>query len=129
MSAAVRFLAVVVAGWVVVRGVTAGMLPGPQAFAGRAEAASSTPQIVPTEFPPIPPVTETAPMPVAYPYAAYAYAPPAPVRYASVPIYYPAPVSAPRRDAPRDEAYARFDPEPEPEFFADIQPIDDRCAE
>ena len=121
MSAAVRFLAVVVAGWVVVRGVTAGMLPGPEAFtAGRAEAASSTAQIVPTEFPPIEPVAEPAQMPMAmpYPYPAYAYAPPPPVRYAAVPMYYPAPVSAPRQPAPREAAYDRFEPEPEPQFFA-----------
>ena len=127
MSAAVRFLAVVVAGWVVVRGVTAGMLPGPEMFtAGRADAASATPQIVPTEFPPIEPVAGPAamPTPYPYPYPAYAYSPPPPVRYAAVPMYYPAPVSAPRQNAPPEDAYARFEPEPQPQFFADIQPID-----
>ena len=79
MSAPVRFLFVAIAGWALFRGVTAGMIPGADAFTvARAEAAPSTPAIVPTEFPPIAPV-QPQPGAMESGYAAYPYG------------YYPAP--------------------------------------
>jgi hypothetical protein len=136
MSAAVRFLAVAVAGWVVIRGMTAGLLPGAEAMTiSTAEAAPSVPPIVPTQFPPIEPVQtaqEFAGIPPGYGppagYGAYAgYAAPAP-RFAAVPVYYPAPVSAPvpyQPAAARKSAYPEVMPEPAPQFYAPIPQLDE----
>jgi hypothetical protein len=134
MSAAVRFLAVVVAGWAIVRGLTLGVLPGAEAMTvSRAEAAPSVPQIVPTQFPPIEPVQtaqELAALPPGYGvpagYAAYGgYAPPAP-RFAAVPVYYPAPVSAPVTYQPAaGRTHDEIMPEPAPQFYAPIPQLDE----
>jgi len=130
MSAAVRFLAVAVAGWALVRGLSIGFLPDVGAFTfARAEAAkaSEPPPIVPTEFPPIDPPAPA--LPAGYPaygamvpYGAYP-PPPPPLRYAAVPVYYPAPASAPRPMAPPDQASWSLPPAG-PEFDAPIAPID-----
>ena len=134
MSAPVRFLMVAVAGWALFRGVTAGMLPGIEAFGIERAEAAPAPAVVPTEFPPISP--PAAPVPgYAYADAAYypndprysaypAYAAPMP-RYVPVPIYYPA--YAPSRSVsvplPPPQSMPAV-PEQEPQFFSPVPPIE-----
>ena len=134
MSAPVSFLMVVVAGWALFRGATAGTLPGIETFAvDRAEAAPAPP-VIPTEFPPISP--PAAPVPDYayadaryYPnnpgYSAYpAYAPPMP-RYVPVPIYYAA--YAPARSVsvplPPPQSVPEAS-EPDPQFFSPVPQIE-----
>ena len=82
MSAALRFLAVAVVGWIGVRAVAGGMLPGAEMLSVPPSEAATVPPIVPTEFPELDPPAMPAgyAMPPAY-YAQYA---PAVVR---VPVY------------------------------------------
>jgi hypothetical protein len=97
MRPSLRFLALAVVGWAGVRAAPLGMLPGGELFRiDRSEA--KTPAIVPTQFPPIEPVA-LAPSQQPMPYA-QAYYPDQPMRPMMVPVYYPAPVSAPARQAP-----------------------------
>jgi len=128
MSAPVRFLIVAVAGWSLFRGVTAGMIPGAEAFTvARAEAAApgtAWPQtIVPTEFPPIAPVQ---PQPSASAEAAFAtypqqdYYPPRP-RY--VPAYYPVPTASRSVTVPLPSAQQQQVEQP-PEFYAPIPQLE-----
>jgi hypothetical protein len=136
MSAAVRFLAVAVAGWVLVRGMALGLMPGAEAFSiAEAEAAPAPSPIVATEFPPIEPVQSVPsgypPYPAYAPYpavpAGYAPYPIAPPRYAAIPVYYPAPASVPvaYRPAPNPPSLTEILPEPEPRFYAQIPPLDE----
>jgi len=134
MSAPVRFLAVAVAGWVLLRGVTAGMFPvGEMLPLAKAEAATAPSSIVPTEFPALEPV-QAAAYPPAYPaypspYGAYAPYPAPQLRYAAVPVYYPAQVSAPAYQAlpQRSRPYTEIMPEPAPapRFFSELPQLDD----
>lgn len=132
MSAPVRFLFVAVAGWVVLRGMTAEILPGADAFPiARAEAAP--PPIVPTQFPAIAPVQpQLPPMPeyAGYPgYPAYppspAYAgyPPPPPRYLPAPVYY-YPAAAASRAAPPPPPQLEQVPDEAPQFYAPIPQLD-----
>jgi hypothetical protein len=86
VSAPVRFLVVVVAGWAAVRAVTLGAVPGfTVSYAKELPATRSLPPVVATQFPPLPPLAVEAahplqplaypPMPVIPPayYAAYPY--------------------------------------------------------
>ena len=60
MRPSLRFLAIAVIGWAVLRMVTFGSLPGAELF--RVETARATaPPIVPTEFPPIEPIAGAEP--------------------------------------------------------------------
>lgn len=136
MSAAVRFLAVAVAGWALLRGMTVGLMPGAEALTGKAEAAAVPAPVVPSELPPLPP-PEVPPAYAAYaaypPYAGYpaypaGYAPVPPPRLAAVPVYYPAPYSPPAAYAPapaRASGHAELLPEPAPRFYAEIPPLDE----
>ena len=100
MRPSLRFLGLAVVGWVGMRAAALGMLPGGELFRiERSEAR--TPQVTPTQFPPIEPVAVAEPQAAPYPPGAYAqyaqyagYAQP-PMRPIMVPVYYPAPVSAP----------------------------------
>lgn len=123
MSASVRFLFVAVAGWTVLRGVTAGVLPGADAFTvAKAEAAPTTAQIVPTEFPPIGPV-QPQPVAMASGYAPYpqGYYPPQP-QY--VPVYYPAAAASRSVTVPLPRPQPANEEQP-PEFFASIPQLEE----
>ncbi|MGN6154876.1 MAG: hypothetical protein ACTHN4_03975 [Sphingomicrobium sp.] len=56
MSAPIRFLALVLAGWAGIRAVTLGAVPGFTVSFAKERPASALPPIVPTQFPPLPPV-------------------------------------------------------------------------
>ena len=96
MSAPVRFLAFIVVGWVGVRAMTVGALPGFTFSYAKPAEAHGLPPIVATRFAPIPPL-ETAPP--AYPSAAYAPYPPYVVYAAYPPARSRAVVYAPYSDA------------------------------
>ena len=135
MSAALRFLALAVVGWVGVRAATLGALPGAEAFslgrkdpAPRVAAASRVPAIVPTDFAAIePPGRDLLPL------AAGELAPGAmqPI-YAAVPTYY-YPVSIPggapyvqaALPAPRSGRLTQIAPEPAAVFYAPIPQLDE----
>jgi hypothetical protein len=127
MSAPVRFLFVAMAGWALFRGVTAGVLPGADAFTVAKAEAAPPPKIVPTEFPPIAPV-HPQPAPMESGYAAYPYgyypAPPPP-RYAATPVvYYPAAAASRTVTVPLPPAQPQPVEQP-PEFYAPIPPLED----
>ncbi len=105
MSRSLRFIAVALVGWVGLRAVSLGMVPGTEALAfdRSANRAPSTlastsdaamPLVVATEFAPVDPLVPAAPVDApVMPFASYASAPvqygyPAPVSYA--PAYYAA---------------------------------------
>ena len=119
MSASVRFL-----GWTLLRGVTAGVLPGADAFTvAKAEAAPTTAQIVPTEFPPIAPVQPLPAAAMASGYAPYrpGYYPPQP-HY--VPVYYPAASASRTVTVPLPRAHPASKEQP-PEFYAPIPQLEE----
>jgi hypothetical protein len=137
VSAPVRFLFVAVAGWVVVRGLTAGVLPGADAFP-IAKAEVAPPPIVPTQFPAIAPVEVQLPQPpedVGYPgYPAYPPSPayagyPPPPRYVPTSVYYyPAVASSPTGPPPPPQPPPYSQPEravdEPPQFYAPIPQLD-----
>ena len=102
MSAPIRFLALVVAGWGAVRAVTLGMVPGfTVSYAHDLAAASILPPPA-TQCPPLPPVQAVAPQwwtPQLAAYAAPAAVPPAPYYgYGYAPAYFaPSSAAAPIR--------------------------------
>ena len=116
MRPSLRFLALAVVGWVGVRAAALGMLPGGELFRiERSEA--KTPPIVPTQFPAIEPVALAQPT-----------VPNAPTAYEQqerpfiVPVYYPAPVSAP---APaRTPSVDALLPEPRRAFYGSTPALD-----
>jgi len=127
MRPSLRFLALAVVGWVGVRAAALGILPGAELFRiERSEAR--TPQVTPTQFPPIEPVALAEPQPAPYPPGAYAqYAQYAgygqqPARPIMVPVYYAAPVSSPVARSPHLDALL---PPPRPASYGSNQPLDD----
>ena len=127
MRPSLRFLGLAVVGWVGMRAAALGMLPGGELFRiERSEAR--TPQVTPTQFPPIEPVAVAEPQAAPYPPGAYAqyaqyagYAQP-PMRPIMVPVYYPAPVSAPVARSPHLDALL---PPPRPASYGSSQALDD----
>jgi hypothetical protein len=124
MSAPVRFLFVAIAGWALFRGVTAGVLPGADAFTVAKAEAALPPAIVPTEFPPIAPV-QPQPSAMESGYAAhpYGYYPPPP-RYAAPAVYYPVAAASRTVTVPLPSAPQQSVEQP-PEFYAPIQPLEE----
>ena len=117
MRPSLRFLALAVVGWIGVRAAALGMLPGGELFRiERSEA--KTPPIIPTQFPAIEPVA-LAQGPVPYAQAAYEQQ----ARPFMVPVYYPAPVSAPApARTPNVDALL---PEPRHTFYGSTPALDD----
>ncbi len=121
MSASIRFLGFAVLAWAGVRAASLGLIPGTQALAPAAAAATTPapPAIAEARFtPPAPPMAEPGPMAgAAYPpyagYPGYAGYPayPQPV---AIPYYYPAPASMPRGKMPRSRPSAWNDVDPTP---------------
>lgn len=110
MSAPVRFLALVLVGWGGVRAVTLGAVPGFTMSYAKERPASGLPPIVPTRFPPLPPVEAEAPQP--WPSQQFsagygAYPPMAMPAGYYAPYPYPYPYPYPGR-------YAVAEPQPEP---------------
>jgi hypothetical protein len=132
-GAAVRFLAVAVAGWAVLRSVTGGMLPGAQAFTAAKAVAAPAP-VGPSSFPTAEPVGPVEPqqIPAGYggypPYAAYAPYPPhpayAPPPRAAVHYYYPAAASQ-RVEIPPAPDYAATTHERSPQFHSPVPSLDE----
>jgi len=137
MSAPLRFLAVTVAGWVLFRGLTAGLLPGLGAFTVEKAEAAPVSVSAPTDFAPISEPVAPAP---DYAYGPYyqtyptsgsvaPYTQPAP-HYVPVPIYYPAYAPAqsvsvplpPAQPAPIQASEVEyFPPEPQAASFQPAQ--------
>jgi hypothetical protein len=117
MRPSLRFLALAVIGWVGVRAGALGMLPGGELFRiERSEA--KTPPIVPTQFPAIEPVALAQP---PIPYAQTAYEQQA--RPFILPVYYPAPMSAPApARTPNVDALL---PEPRHSFYGSTPALDE----
>ena len=125
MRPSLRFLALVAVGWVGVRAMTLGQVPGAEIFSiGPSEA--KPPPIAATQFPPIEPVEPAGSeyfAPPAYYSQAYGHAPqpwaarfqpiPVPVYYASMPV-----------PAPRAASFTPILPEPSPAFYAPIPTLD-----
>jgi hypothetical protein len=127
-GAAVRFLAVAVAGWAVLRGATLGILPGAQALTvARAEAAPSA--VGPASFPAVEPV-QPQPVPAGYAgYPSYAGYPPYPPHPAYAPppratlhYYYPAAASQ-HVEIPPAPDYAVTSNAP-PQFYSPVPSLD-----
>lgn len=134
MSAPIRFLALIVAGWMGVRAATLGMMPG--FTVGYAKpVAPAPPAIMATEFPPLPPVeaalpqqwapqpltggypVSAVPMRVPAPYYAPHYAP---YSYGVSAAAIPAPIPPrPQWQLPSSRAAEG------PDFYTPIRPIDD----
>lgn len=87
MSAPIRFLALVLAGWAGIRAVTLGAIPGFTVSYAKERPASALPSIVATQFPPLPPVEALPQQHWLQPASAYSAYPaiPVPARF-----YYPA---------------------------------------
>ena len=127
MSAALRFLAVAVVGWIGVRAVAVGTIPGAEMFSVPPTEAATVPPIVPTEFPPIDPPVMAAAMPPGYPTPYYGQYAPAVVR---VPVYFPVPqysAPSPQPLAPQPAAsdLTPLPPADEPLFYSQIAPLDE----
>ena len=120
MSAPLRFLAVAVAGWTVVRAMALGIIPDAVEIAGTPGYAA-VPPVVPTQFAPI-----EAPQPYAYAAPAYApYPPPQPMP-AAYPVYpYYMPASAPRQWSAAPPPPPQLEPVPRFNLAMDSQPRDD----
>jgi hypothetical protein len=127
MSASIRFLGFAVLAWAGVRAASLGLIPGTQAFAPPAEAATTPVQNeARTEMPPAPPAM---PDPAASGYASYgSYGPigpygaypgyPAYAQRIAMPYYYPVPAAMPHGQAPqsRHSAWDEISPTPRPLF-------------
>jgi hypothetical protein len=117
MSASIRFLGFAVLAWAGVRAASLGLIPGTEAFAPAAEAATTPmPPVAATEFtPPLPMPAATVPAPPYPGYGAYPPYPPYPQPVA-VPYYYPIPASMPRPPAGRGRpsAWEEVRPTPQP---------------
>jgi hypothetical protein len=100
LSAPVRFLVVVVAGWGAARAMTLGVIPGFTVSYAKEPTALSVPPIAATQFPPLPPVEMAA---VQQPQMAYAAAPQMPA------VYYPRYAY----DVPAAPAWAPIPPRPQ----------------
>ena len=110
MSASIRFLGFAVFAWAGVRAASLGLIPGTEAFAPAAEAATTAPlpPVAQSQFPAPAPASPPAAAGSPYaPYGAYpgygAYPPyPQPV---AVPYYYPVPAVVRRRPSRRIAAW------------------------
>jgi len=91
LSAPIRFLALVLAGWAGVRAVTLGAVPGFTVSYARDRPASRLPPIAATQFPPLPPVQIAQPQQAPAYYLSYPPMP-APAGYY---VRYGSPYSAP----------------------------------
>ena len=124
MKPSLRFLAVAVLGWAGVRAATLGALPGAEIFRiDRSEA--KPPPIVPTEFPPIAPITPatTDAASADFREAGMSYGPtqqsPPGARAPIVPFYYSASSPPPARPTPA------LLPEPRRQFYSPIPALDE----
>ena len=126
MSAPVRFLMVLAAGWVGVRAVTLGAVPGFTVSYARPAPSADLPPIAATSFGPLPPVEAMLPQqpPYPYPYAhpqMWAGAPPAAVPYY---VPYPTPASLPVEAIAPRQPWSLPQTPAGPQFFTPIEPID-----
>ena len=119
MSASIRFLGFAVLAWAGVRAVSLGLIPGTEAFAPTAEAATTPipPPLAEGQFTPaLPPIAPPVGSDGDYggnpSYPAY----PQPV---AIPYYYPVPASMPRGTIPRarPDGWSQVAPTPEPLYF------------
>jgi hypothetical protein len=122
MRPSLRFLGLAVAGWIGVRAAALGILPGADMFRiERGEAQS--PQIVPTEFPPLEPVALAQPDTSTSQYPAAQYYAQAAARPVMIPVYYAAPVSTPI--ASRSPSYDELLPPPRRPIYASLPALDE----
>jgi hypothetical protein len=123
-----RFLGVAVFGWGAFRAATLGVLPGAEIFQ-IAPSQARPPALTPTQFPPIEPLAPAQPDAATADLRAAGFSylqapPPAPAsRTIVVPVYYPAPASAPVSAGPTRLANAL--PEPRARFFSPLPVLDE----
>ena len=107
MSASIRFLGVAVLAWAGVRAASLGIIPGTEAFAPPAEAATTPGRLADAGYsPPAPPAPAPPPGLAVSAYGPYAPHPayagyPAYPQPVAIPFYYPVPASLPRAAAPK----------------------------
>ena len=129
MRPSLRFLALAIVGWTGLRAATLGALPGAEIFRIDRSEAKPPPAILATEFPPIPPVEQAdaaipfaSSAPVSVQYVPGVVGVPVVLRRGVVPVYHlPAPAPAPIRPAHLTSAI----PEPVPDFYSRIPPLDE----
>lgn len=122
MSAPIRFLAAVLAGWTGIRAVTLGLVPGFTVSYAKEVPRRPAPPIATTEFAPLPPVEAAFPQqPIALPYPAM----PIPAAYYVYPYPYPAPSAAPPSIPPRPQWQLPSSSSAEPQFYTPIRPLDE----
>lgn len=132
MSAPVRFLALVVTSWAAVRAATLGVIPGFTVSYAKSLPQRQSSPIVPTEFPPLPPIEASAAQPWPADPQAYWQAPPQQA-YPPIPagyvVPYPYSVAAQAAQAPiparpqwQLPSRTAFQ---EPAFYTPIPTIDD----
>ena len=125
MRPSLRFLAVAVVGWVGVRAMTLGMVPGAQIFAARPRAAEPAP-IMATQFAPIEPIAPAPAMPPPLQAASMSYYPnysTGPMPPIVVPVYYSYRGAPPPPVRPASAIWGL--PEPAPIFYPAAATLDD----
>jgi hypothetical protein len=127
LSAPVRFLALVVTGWAAVRAATLGIIPGFSVSYAKPLPERQSSAIVPTEFPPLPPVDASFVQPWPSQEQAYRQAPQQP-RFAPVPAAYVLPYEYPAQPPipprPRWQLPSQTALQ-EPQFYTPIPTLDD----
>lgn len=141
MSAPIRFLVLLVAGWAGVRAASLGMIPGIETGYAKSlpwadlQFRSDAPEPVTTEFPPIAPLKAGYPQawveqqPMPYPAAMAPFVAPAPVPSPYyVPNAYMVPATAPRAPIPPRPQWqlpsTPLSATEAPEFYTPIEPIE-----
>lgn len=120
MSASIRFLGLAVLAWAGVRAVSLGLIPGTEAFAPAASAATTPipPPMAEAQF--TPPMAAPMAAPVG-PYAAYGGYPAYPTypQPVAVPYYYPVPAGMPRGAMvrARPDGWSEVAPTPQALYF------------
>ena len=124
MRPSLRFLALAIVGWAGLRAATLGALPGAELFRIAPSEAKSPAPILATEFPPIPPVEPVEPA-VAFGPMLPAYIQDAP------PVISPSvrlsnlPTPAPQSTSAGSAKLTNLLPQPRPNFYASIPPLDE----
>jgi len=126
LSAPVRFLAVVIAGWAGIRAVTLGLVPGFTVSYASELPRRNAPPIVATQFPPLPPVEAmlSQSYAAAAPPANYPAIPTPIIYYASYPYPYPPAASPAVPIGPRPQWQLPSASTAAPQFYSPIKPID-----
>jgi hypothetical protein len=128
MRPSLRFLSLIVIGWVGIRAATLGVLPGAE-FVGIGKSEAKVPAIVPTQFPAIEPIAPAQADSAAASMisAGLSYQQPYPaalMRPLVVPVYY-GKMSRPSALPPQSAALTEILPTPRPHFYSPSPVLDE----